>query len=84
MALSWKPVGDELGEAYELLETWKILRILVELYGMHRSHPAINQACEYIFSFQTDEEDIRGILSNQYMPYYMGAILEILIKAGFE
>ncbi len=76
--------GDELGEAYELLETWKTLRVLVELYGMHRTHPAINHACEYILSYQTEEGDIRGILSNQYMPYYMGAILEILIKAGFE
>lgn len=51
---------------------------------MHRAHPAINHACEYILSYQTEEGDIRGILSYQYMPYYMGAILEILIKAGFE
>jgi hypothetical protein len=30
------------------------------------------------------EGDIRGILSNQYIPYYMGAIFELLIKAGYE
>ena len=76
--------GDELGEAYELLETWKTIRKLVEMYGLNSSHPAIDRACEYILSYQTEEGDIRGILSNQYMPYYMGAILEILIKAGYE
>lgn len=75
--------GDEFGEAYELLETWKTLRALVEMYGLNRQHSAIDHACEYILKYQTDEGDIRGILSNQYMPYYMGAILEILIKAGF-
>ena len=79
-----KRPGDEFGEAYELLETWKILRKLVEMYGFDNSHPLINRACEYMLSYQTQEGDIRGILSNQYMPYYMGAILEILIKAGYE
>jgi hypothetical protein len=76
--------GDDFGEAYELLETWKTLRKLVEMYGFNRSHPVLSRAAEYIFSFQTQEGDIRGILSNQYMPYYMGAILEVLIKAGYE
>ena len=79
-----KRPGDEFGEAYELLETWKSLRKLVELYGFNNSYPLINKACEFMLSYQTQEGDIRGILSNQYMPYYMGAILEILIKAGFE
>jgi len=79
-----KRPGDEFGEAYELLETWKTFRKLVEMYGFNNSHSAIDQACEFLLSFQTQEGDIRGILSNQYMPYYMGAILEILIKAGYE
>jgi hypothetical protein len=76
--------GDELGEAYELLETWKTLRKLVEIYGLNHSHQTIKKACEFILSYQNEEGDIRGILSNQYMPYYMGAMLEILIKAGYE
>lgn len=76
--------GDELGEAYELLETWRTLRKLVDMYGFVRSHLAISRACEYLLSYQTEEGDIRGILSNQYMPYFMGAMLEILIKAGYE
>ncbi len=37
----------------------------------------------FIFSCQTSEGDVRGILSNQYMPYYMGAILSLVIKAGY-
>ena len=85
---SWKykgkRPGDELGENYELLETWKNLRNLVELYGFTREHPAIKKASEFIFSCQTEEGDIRGILSNQYIPYYMGAFMEILIKAGYK
>jgi hypothetical protein len=42
--------------------------------------PTIAKAAEYIFSNQMYEGDIRGILGNQYMPYYHGAILELLIK----
>jgi hypothetical protein len=76
--------GKEFGEAYDLLETWRKLRVLVEMYALNKSHPAIELSAEYIFSYQTEEGDIRGILSNQYMPYYLGAILEILIKAGYE
>jgi hypothetical protein len=75
--------GDQYGENYELLETWRKLNNLVEKYGIDKSHPAVSRAAEFIFSCQTDEGDIRGILSNQYMPYYMGVILEVLIKAGY-
>ncbi len=41
------------------------------------------RAAEYVFGCQTAEGDIRGILGNQYMPYYHGAMLELLIKAGY-
>lgn len=75
--------GDEFGENYELLETWKKLRVLVEMYGFNRRHASVEHAAEFIFSCQTAEGDIRGILSNQYTPYYMGAMMEILIKAGY-
>ena len=68
---------------YNLLETYRSLRLLVEKYGYHLDHPTIKNAAEYVFSCQTDEGDIRGILGNQYMPYYHGAILELLIKAGY-
>jgi hypothetical protein len=75
--------GDEFGENYELLQTWRNLRVLIEIYAFTREHPAVERAAEFIFSCQTTEGDIRGILSNQYTPYYMGAMMETLIKAGY-
>jgi hypothetical protein len=59
------------------------LGVLVEKYAFAQSHPALSGAAEYIFSCQTSEGDIRGILGNQYMPYYHAAILELLIKGGY-
>ncbi len=85
---SWKYPGktSDKGLVYnhDLLETFRNLRYLVEKYGFTRKHPTLSRAAEYVFSCQTDEGDIRGILANQYMPYYMAAILELLIKAGYE
>jgi hypothetical protein len=84
---SWRYPGKRdhpAAEAnYSLLETYRSLRILVEMYGFNTSHPAIIKAGEYVFTCQTEEGDIRGILGNQYMPYYHAAILELLIKAGY-
>jgi Squalene-hopene cyclase C-terminal domain len=67
---------------YDLLETFRVAGQLVEQYGFNRQHPAIQKAAEYLFSCQTEEGDIRGILGTQYMPYYHAAIMELLIKAG--
>lgn len=75
--------GTEFGENYALVETWKMLRLLVGKYSFNRQHPAIQRAVEFVFSCQTAEGDIRGILSNQYTPYYQGVILELLIHAGY-
>ena len=69
---------------YDLLETFRNLRLLVETYGLDKSHPTINKAADYVFACQTREGDIRGIIGNQYMPYYHAAITELLIKAGYE
>jgi len=79
-----KPTISDIGTNYFLIETYRKLRILVEKYGFTRDHPALQKAAEYVFSCQTPEGDIRGILSNQYMPYYMGCLLELLIKSGFK
>ncbi len=68
---------------YDLLETWRSLGQLIEQYGLDRRHPAIVRAAEYVFSCQTEEGDIRGILGTQYMPYYHAVISELLIKAGY-
>jgi hypothetical protein len=78
-----KPFDPGAGTNYGLLETYRQLAILVEMFGFSRAHPALQQAAAYVFSCQTDEGDIRGILGNQTMPYYHGALLEMLIKAGY-
>jgi hypothetical protein len=84
---SWKYPGkiyDSVPDQnYSLLETFRNLRTLVEVYGFTRDHSTMREAAQFVFSCQTEEGDIRGILGNQYMPYYHGAILELLIKAGF-
>lgn len=67
---------------YALLQTYRCLRLLVEVYGLTAEHPALQKAAAYLFSCQTPQGDIRGILGNQTMPYYHGAILELLVKAG--
>jgi hypothetical protein len=68
---------------YDLLETYRSLGVLVEMAGFNRTHPAIEPAAEYLYSCQTEEGDIRGILGTQTMPYYHGAMVELLIKAGY-
>jgi len=69
---------------YNLLETFRSLSILVSKYHFTREHPTIQKAAEYVFSCQHPEGDIRGILGNQYMPYYHAVILEQLILAGYQ
>jgi hypothetical protein len=70
-------------EDYNQLETFRVLRELVEKYALTKDHPAIQEAAEFMFSHQTDEGDFRGICGRQYVPYYSGAIMELLIKAGY-
>jgi hypothetical protein len=68
---------------YDLLETFRQLGILVYKYGFDQNHAAVRRAAEYLFSCQTPEGDIRGILGTQYMPYYHGVISELLLQAGY-
>lgn len=71
-------------ENYAQLETYRILGQLVENYGFSKKHPAIGKAAEFLFRFQTDEGDFRGIYGNQYTPIYTAAIMELLINAGYD
>ena len=71
-------------ENYNQLETYRNLGILVEEFGFNRKHPAIQRTAEYLFTFQTEEGDFRGIYGNQYSPNYSAGIIELLIKAGYE
>jgi len=69
---------------YDQLETYRILGQLIEKYGLSRTHIAIKRAADFLFKFQTREGDFRGIYGNQYTPNYAAAIMELLIKAGYE
>lgn len=68
---------------YDQLETFRQLGVLVEEFGLSRRHPALARACEFLFSFQTREGDFRGIYGAQYATTYVGAILELVVKAGY-
>jgi hypothetical protein len=68
---------------YRLVETWRYFRLLVEMYGFTKNSPQAERAAEFLFSCQTRNGDIRGFLAGQYATYYTGAILSLLIQAGY-
>jgi hypothetical protein len=84
---SWRyPSGSaslRSAENYDQIETFRQLAILVEQHGFGREHWAIPRAAEFLLTFQTSEGDIRGIYGNQYATTYVGAITELLVKAGY-
>jgi hypothetical protein len=82
---SWPHPKSEESTAvnYKLIETWKQFRFLVDMFGFTREHPQAEKAAGFIFSCQTGEGDIRGFLANQYASYYTGALLSLLVKAGY-
>ena len=84
---SWRYPGGKphvrSRENYDQLETFRQVGMLVEKLGFSREHPALARAAEFLFSFQSDEGDFRGIYGNQYATTYVGAIAELLIKAGY-
>jgi len=69
---------------YNLLETYRNLGFLVEKYGFTTEHPAVRKAAAYLFSCQTEEGDFRGMYGKEYSPNYSSAIMELLIKAGYQ
>jgi len=83
---SWPHPGKKKHPAinYRLIETWKQFRFLVEVYGFTKENPQAQKAAEFLLSCQTEEGDIRGMLANQYATYYTGAIMSLLIQAGYE
>jgi len=86
---SWKYPGGgkehlRSQEDYDQIETYRILGKLVEEYGLNNKHPKIRKTADYLFHHQTAEGDFRGIYGNQYSPNYSAAIMELLIKAGYQ
>ena len=76
--------GAHPTENYHILQTFRTLGILVEMYGIDRSHPAISRAADYLLAQQSEEGDIRGIFGSQYAPHYTAGIIELIIKAGYD
>ena len=83
---SWKyPAKRQTStQNYDLVETWRKFRYLVDCFGFNQENPSTRQAAEYLFSCQTKDGDIRGFIANQYATYYTGAVLSLLIRAGYE
>jgi hypothetical protein len=85
---SWKYPGGKPDvrsrENYNQIETYRMLGELVEKYGFNNTHPAIQGAASFLFGFQSEEGDFRGIYGNQYTPNYTAGIMELLIKAGYQ
>ncbi len=75
--------SDHPAVNYRLIETWRQFRFLVQQYEFTREHPQIQKAAEFLFSCQTRDGDFRGFLANQYATYYSGAIIGLLIEAGY-
>jgi hypothetical protein len=69
---------------YDQLETYRQLAVLVDKFGLNKKHPSIRAAADYLFLHQSAEGDFRGIYGNQYTPNYSAAIMELLIKAGYD
>ena len=68
---------------YDQYQTYKTIAELVEFYGLNSKHEAIRKAADYLFSFQTEEGEFRGMYGNQYSPNYSASVTEFLIKAGY-
>ncbi|MGD0451075.1 MAG: hypothetical protein ABSA79_08505 [Candidatus Bathyarchaeia archaeon] len=85
---SWRYPGAKLDirsqQNYNQIETYRIIGELVEKYGFTNRNNAIRNAADFLFSFQTQEGDFRGIYGNQYSPNYTAAIMELLIKSGYQ
>lgn len=76
--------GIRTRAAYDQLETYRQLGVLIAKYGLDKHHPAVAGAAAFLSSFQTEEGDYRGIYGRQYTPNYSAAITELLLHAGYE
>lgn len=85
---SWR-YPSKSGSVWKLVdndqyETFRKLAQLVEKYKFNKEHPSLPRIADYFFAHQSTQGDIRGIYANQTSPNYTAAVLELLIKAGYE
>ncbi len=69
---------------YTIVETYRNLGYLVDLFQLDRHHEATQRAASFLFSTQSAEGDFRGVYGNQYSPNYSGGVLEQLVRAGYH
>ena len=69
--------------AYDQLQTYRQVAVLVCKYGLDRQHPAFPAAAVFLASFWTEAGDYRGIYGRQCTPNYSVAITELLLRAGY-
>ena len=85
---SWRYPGAKLNirsqQNYNQIETYRAIGELVEKYGFTNRNDTLRNAADFLFIFQTPEGDFRGIYGNQYSPNYTAAIMELLIKSGYQ
>ena len=69
---AWKYPGGKpdirTQQYYNQIETYRNLGELVEKYGFTRKHPTIKKAVDFLFQFQTNEGDFRGIYGTNTHP----------------
>ncbi|NPV55938.1 MAG: terpene cyclase/mutase family protein [Anaerolineae bacterium] len=85
---SWKYPGGgredhRAVEDYDQIETFRMLGIMVQKFRQDRRNTAVANAAEFLFSRQSEQGDLRGIYGNQYTPNYTGALLALLVDAGY-
>ncbi len=81
---SWNPTkGRLLDHHARLVMSFKNFRRLVHHYELERQVPEVARAAEFLFSTQTEEGDLRGMIGGQYATYYTGEMLSLLIQAGY-
>ncbi|MDP9988394.1 hypothetical protein J2S98_003580 [Arthrobacter oryzae] len=68
---------------YDLLETYRQLGFLVDMFGFTHRHPALAAAAGYVLAHQSAQGDLRGIYGNQVSPNYTAALIGLLSKAGY-
>ena len=59
---------------YNQYQTYKTMAELVEFYGLNKKNESIRKAANYLFSFQREEGEFRGMYGNQYSPNYSASI----------
>nr|MDO8112202.1 hypothetical protein [Candidatus Sigynarchaeota archaeon] len=79
-----KNIHEGSSTNYGMVETYRNLGVLVEMFGFTRDHPGIQNAVEYLFTTQHHDGDFRGIYGNQYSPNYSAGILELIVRAGYS